>query len=217
MTLRGFAINDRRGGSTAALLGMAEGLARMHACPEAAVGAIIARTDRTEGGWVEPVAVGWNAAPDRAASCLEAGTCDAVPASGGNYVTAPEGTDPAKTFYGQVPTLARRAYSRHLHAESMAVANAAKAGASVAGAWCYVTRLPCPDCVKLLAAAGVAGCAFPRTWEAGADPPDFAVKVMGWATECGLTLTAVTCPVVDRDQFFEREARGAIDSTPGPV
>lgn len=186
MTLRGFAINDRRGGTTVALLGMAEGLARMHACPEAAVGAIIARTSGTEGGWVEPVAVGWNAAPARAASCLEAKTCDAVPA-----VWDWVGNDDDPEGRGTVYRETRRAYSRHLHAESMAIANAARAGASVEGAWCYVTRMPCPDCVKLLAAAGVAGCSFPRTWEAGSAPPEFAVAVLAWAQECGLTLTAV--------------------------
>ncbi len=44
---------------------------------------------------------------------------------------------------------------RTVHAEANAVASAAGRGISIATGTAYLTRLPCPNCLKLLAAAGI--------------------------------------------------------------
>jgi deoxycytidylate deaminase len=174
--LTGLRINHRGGGAAAALLEMARGLARLATCPADSIGAIIARVDKVKGGYVVPLAVGWNAAPEKARTCHEAG-CDAVPAE--------------VELQAGFQVLQHRAFSRHVHAEEMAVAHAAKEGVSIAGAWLYCTRACCPDCIKLLAACGIAGVCFPRTWEAGTEPPAAIASAMGWAEECGLTMVPV--------------------------
>jgi len=45
--------------------------------------------------------------------------------------------------------------TRTVHAEMNAVADAARRGVSIEGATAYLTREPCPMCLKLLIAAGI--------------------------------------------------------------
>jgi dCMP deaminase len=47
-----------------------------------------------------------------------------------------------------------------VHAEQNAIADAARRGVSVQGAVAYVTHFPCINCVKMMAAAGVAGIKY---------------------------------------------------------
>lgn len=42
-----------------------------------------------------------------------------------------------------------------VHAEQNAIADAARRGVSVAGATAYISHFPCPNCAKVLAAAGI--------------------------------------------------------------
>ena len=44
---------------------------------------------------------------------------------------------------------------RTIHAEVMAIAKAASMGLSTKGATCYVTRLPCESCIRILRCADV--------------------------------------------------------------
>lgn len=46
-------------------------------------------------------------------------------------------------------------YKYCVHAEANALANAAKIGANVEGADCYITLSPCEECIKLLIQAGI--------------------------------------------------------------
>ncbi len=56
-----------------------------------------------------------------------------------------------------------------IHAETNAVANAARAGVSTMGATAYVTHTPCWNCIKALAAAGVRRIVFERSYQNAAD------------------------------------------------
>jgi len=50
--------------------------------------------------------------------------------------------------------------SLFIHAEAALVAQAAHEGIALAGASLYVTTFPCPNCAKLIAAAGMAKCYY---------------------------------------------------------
>lgn len=51
-------------------------------------------------------------------------------------------------------------FSNTFHVENRIVAEAARAGASTAGAHLYVTHFPCPMCAKAIAVSGIAKCFF---------------------------------------------------------
>lgn len=51
-----------------------------------------------------------------------------------------------------------------VHAEQNAVADAARRGSSVEGCIAYVTHYPCVNCVKILAAAGIAEVKYRRDY-----------------------------------------------------
>ena len=48
-----------------------------------------------------------------------------------------------------------RRYCRAVHAEANAILQAAKMGISLEGASLYCTLKPCPDCIKMIASAGI--------------------------------------------------------------
>lgn len=50
--------------------------------------------------------------------------------------------------------------SLFIHAESALIAQAAREGLVLAGASMYVTTFPCPNCAKLIAAAGITKCYY---------------------------------------------------------
>jgi len=54
---------------------------------------------------------------------------------------------------------------RTVHAESNAVADAARRGAAVEGATAYCVLQPCKDCLKLLAAAGIKRVVYATVYE----------------------------------------------------
>ena len=54
-----------------------------------------------------------------------------------------------------------------VHAEANAVAQAARYGNSIEGAWAYCTHAPCATCAKLLISAGVAGVIIARRYGDG--------------------------------------------------
>lgn len=56
------------------------------------------------------------------------------------------------------------------HAELNAIAQAARAGARLEGATCYVTHAPCPGCRKALASAGIIRVVYRQT--RGEPPPE---------------------------------------------
>ena len=47
--------------------------------------------------------------------------------------------------------------TRAVHAEANAIAQAARYGNAIDGAWAYCTHTPCSTCAKLLLSAGIAG------------------------------------------------------------
>lgn len=222
--LTGLRINQPGGGAAKVLIDMAGGLTHLATCPEASVGALIARTEGVKGGYILPVAVGWNTSPGKARTCQQVG-CVAVGEDrsvvDGHWETE-EGT---RHFVEREMVVHSRAYSRHIHAEEMAIANAAREGVALGGCWVYVTMYPCPDCVKLMAACGIVGVAFPRTWAPGTEPPEDISRAMIWAEECGVKPVAIALdgvtpeagPEAPRDDAAlqrEREFAGAF-FTPG--
>lgn len=54
---------------------------------------------------------------------------------------------------------------RTVHAESNAIAQAARHGISVDGATAYVTHQPCPNCDKLLRNAGIIGFKWGKDYD----------------------------------------------------
>lgn len=62
---------------------------------------------------------------------------------------------------------------RTVHAEANAIAQAAKHGARIDGATCYVNICPCPSCFKLLANSGVARVVFAELY--GKPPHELAI------------------------------------------
>lgn len=62
-----------------------------------------------------------------------------------------------------------------VHAEANAVAQAARNGVSVKGAYVYVTLKPCFGCLKLLASAGIEGVYFAEAY--GGEYPRLIISV----------------------------------------
>lgn len=57
--------------------------------------------------------------------------------------------------------------TRAVHAEANAVAQAARYGNAIDGAWAYCTLTPCPTCAKLLLSAGIAGVVIAQDYGDG--------------------------------------------------
>jgi dCMP deaminase len=74
---------------------------------------------------------------------------------------------------------------RTVHSEANAVANAAKRGISIDGGTAYITRLPCPTCLKLLASAGI------RRIVCGVLKPEYIKETEWWAKEAGISLEII--------------------------
>jgi dCMP deaminase len=54
-----------------------------------------------------------------------------------------------------LPTVRPEKYSYMIHAEANAVYNAAKSGVTTLGSTCYVTAMPCLNCVQMLYQCGI--------------------------------------------------------------
>lgn len=110
-------------------------------CPAAAVAAAV-----VVDGYASVVGV--NGAPPGVVGCVDDG-CEWIAAG-----TAGTGRD----------------HARHLHAEAMAICNAAANGRRIHGADIVVTKAPCPSCALLIIAAGLARCVveahtIPTGWD----------------------------------------------------
>lgn len=112
-------------------------------CRRRQVGAVMVRERRL-------VACGFNGAPHRAPHCLDFGC-------------AREG----------LPSGGRLDLCRAVHAEANCIAQAARFGAALKGADCYVTCQPCAGCARLLVQAGVERI----VWAEGYPAPD-AIDVL---------------------------------------
>ena len=82
-----------------------------------------------------------------------------------------------------------------IHAEADALAHAARAGARVAGASCYVTKPPCVRCAAQLAAAGIVRCGYSGQLRAHFDERvscavEAVAQAAGMALVEGVTLLA---------------------------
>lgn len=60
--------------------------------------------------------------------------------------------------------------TRAVHAEANAIAQAARYGNAIDGAWVYCTHTPCATCAKLLLSAGIAGVVIERGYGDGGGP-----------------------------------------------
>jgi len=107
---------------------IAQLVAERSTCLRAKVGAVIVR-DRSI------ISTGYNGAPSGLPHCLDVGCLI-------YRSVTPDGTEEENCF-------------RTIHAEINAIAQAAKNGNSIDGAWIYVTASPCIHCLKVLINVGM--------------------------------------------------------------
>lgn len=132
-------------------------IAERSTCLDIKVGAIVVSADGV------PVSQGYNGAPRGWPHCDEVSTgCDLWQRD-------------------------QRTYARHVHAEANAIAQAAKVGARLAGATLYVTRMPCPDCLKLIVQAGISRAIYRDIH----DDPAWSIMARTLALRSGVTLQSL--------------------------
>ncbi|MDR3331309.1 MAG: dCMP deaminase family protein [Synergistaceae bacterium] len=113
-------------------------------CNSRPTGAVIVRDKHV-------LATGYNGAPPGAPHCLGEFTEDGVPYCHSRYMKADEGS--------------KFDFCRATHAEANAIAQAARMGISIDGAWIYTTLSPCHTCMKLLAGAGLKHIYYERDYD----------------------------------------------------
>lgn len=69
-----------------------------------------------------------------------------------------------------------------IHSEVQAVARCARAGISLKGCWAYVALLPCWECAKILAAAGIARVVFTSSWARNRKDPGLRQRFLAEAS-----------------------------------
>ena len=116
-------------------MGIAENAALLSTCLGQSVGACLVSNNRV-------IAVGSNQQPKGWTTCLSLGHCHS--------------RDTGTCLESGLP-------SRAVHAEVSAIGCASIMGEPTAGATCYITHRPCPNCLKAMAAAGVSRLVYPGT------------------------------------------------------
>lgn len=124
-------MNPRRPSERQTLMSVAHVIAWRATCPYASVGALLVRDGRI-------LATGYNGAAANAPHCTH-------------------DDSPTRTLgsFGDSYTVPREACTTAIHAETNAIAYAARYGLSTRGADLFVTVSPCAKCTDLIIASGV--------------------------------------------------------------
>jgi Deoxycytidylate deaminase len=136
--------NDLRPGWHEYFMAVAKLISTRSTCNSRPTGAIIVR-DR------HILATGYNGSPPGAPHCLGTFNPDGSPFCYSRHMGAADAN--------------KYNYCRSSHAESNAVAQAARLGQSIEGAAIYTTLAPCYICTKLLAAARIAEVYYEHDYE----------------------------------------------------
>ena len=91
------------------------------------------------------ISTGYNGSMPGTYNCTEAGFCFRRNVNAGDHE--------------------KEQYSRAVHAETNAIAQAAKKGISIEGCTAYVTLTPCYDCLKIMASAGIKEIVYEHLYE----------------------------------------------------
>ena len=111
-------------------------------------------------------------------------------------------TDKHKPIICAINSPMFKAYSSDCHAEANAVAECAKRGIKAEGLCCYVSKIPCENCFKLLSSAGIRRIVAPQS--------GFPEKIAQVAEKVGITYVQVR-DSPEREERRDRIARPHMD------